>query len=79
MLTDLKLRPRENMPTLLLNGDSVIGTIKHPEYENLLVNAGLLKEQLSLAVFIIDHLPGVSIDTLGMKRVLEATNPEGGE
>lgn len=73
MLTDLKLRPRENMPTLLLDNDVIIGTVKLPEYENLLVNAGLLKEQLSLAVFIIDLLPGVSIDTRGMKRVLEAT------
>lgn len=70
-MTNLELRPRENMSTLLLDQDHIIAKIQDPRYEGLLENAALLREHLSVCVFILDNLAGISIDTAGMKRVLE--------
>lgn len=75
-MTNLTIRVRENMSTLLLDHDRIIGTIKDPLYENLLVEAGRLREQLDTLVFIVDNLSGVSIDTLEAHRVLEDSRME---
>jgi hypothetical protein len=73
---NLTLRPRENMPTLLLDQDHIIGTVKDPRYEQLLGNADRLRQQLDYLTFIIDNLSGVSIDTLEAHRVLDETRME---
>jgi hypothetical protein len=61
------------MATLLLVDGHAIAKVSDPRYESLLANAAILREQLEIATFIIDHLPDVNIDTSGMHRVLEET------
>ncbi len=70
------LRPRENMPSILKDGDKTIAIIKDEAYSNLLSSAAVLRSQLDLAVLILDNLPGVSIDTKEMHRVLNESRME---
>ena len=75
-MLNFSLRERENMPTLLLDQGIVIGTIKDPRYENLLSQAAQLRIQLDYLTFIVDNLPGVSIDTQAAHMTLEDSKIE---
>lgn len=76
-LTDFNIRTRENMPSILKDGDHTVAIIKDESYTNLLCEAGRLREQLEIAALILDNLPGASIDTSGMRRVLADSKVEG--
>jgi len=67
---------RENMPTLLLVDGHLIAKVSDPRYESLLANAAELQQNLAVAVFILDNLSGISIDTVGMHRALEDSGYE---
>lgn len=75
-LTDLHVRARQNMPSILKDGDKTIAIIKDEAYSNLLSSAAVLRSQLDLAVLILDNLPGISIDTKEMHRVLNESRME---
>jgi hypothetical protein len=64
------------MSTLLIDQGVVIATIKDPRYEGLLGSAATLRQQLDYLVFVVDNLPGVSIDTLEAHRVLNESRME---
>lgn len=70
-MINIETRKRIGMPTILKSDSKTIAVVKDEDFTALLGSAALLREQLSLSVFILDHLPHVSIDTSGMKRVLE--------
>lgn len=78
-MTNIEIRHRENMSTLLLVDGHKIASVCDPTYEPLLTNAALLREQLDIAVFILENLPGVRIDTLGMRRILQTSKTETGD
>lgn len=59
------------MPSILKAGALTIAVVKVPTYAPLLAEAGRLQEQLAIALLILENLPGVSIETSSMRRVLE--------
>lgn len=73
MKTELNLRIRENMPTLICDQDRIIGTVKDPVYEGLFLQAARLREMLDAAVFILDNVPDVDFNTDEMHDVLNAS------
>jgi hypothetical protein len=76
MTTDFKLRYREGMSSLLRDGDQTVAVIHDPRYEQLLLWSARLREQLGAAIFVLDNLPDVQIDTTGMHEVLMASGWE---
>jgi hypothetical protein len=76
-MTDFSIRYRKGMPAILKDGPQTIAVIKDEAYANLLGAAAKLREQLDAAVFILDNIPGISIDTLQMHRVLAESKVEG--
>lgn len=76
-MTDFNLRHRENMSTILKDGDITVAVIKHDSYSPLLLEAARLREQLEIATFVLDQLPDVHIDTGAMHEVLKASDWEG--
>jgi len=76
MKMELSLRVRENMPSLLCDQDRIIGTIKDPRYEGLFLQSARLREMLDAAVFLLDNLSDLDVDTQEMHMVLDASKVE---
>jgi len=70
-LIDIIVHTRENMATLLLVEGHPIAKVSDPRYESLLANAAELQSQLAIAVFVLENIPDVDIDTNGMRKTLE--------
>ena len=75
-MIEISIHARENMATLLLVDGHAIAKVSDPRYERLLANAAELQQNLAVAVFILDNLSGISIDTVGMHRALEDSGYE---
>ena len=76
-MTNFNIRIRENMPSILKDGDHTIAIIKDESYANLLCEAGRLRKQLEFAVLLLESLPGVWVNTSEFKRVLTDSKMEG--
>lgn len=70
-LINIETRKRIGMSTILKSDSKTIAVIKDEDFTALLGSAALLRQELSIAVFILENLPHLSIDTAGMKRALE--------
>lgn len=70
-MTEITIHQRENMATLLLVDGHAIAKVSDPRYESLLANAAELQSQLAIAVFVLENIPDVNIDTGGMRKTLE--------
>lgn len=72
----LNIRYREGMPPLLRDLEGIVAVIKDDRYIGLLGQAANLREQLSIAAYLLENLPGITVNTSDMREVLEKARVE---
>lgn len=63
--------------TVVSDTRGAVCIVRNERYTPLLTHADDLRAQLLVAVTILENLPGVSVDTAEMNRVLELTGGKG--